>query len=109
LADPPEYLHLVHQDAVWRVFEVQPAPSLTVDEGATMTDLGIDHFTVSVTEAGDRFVNVRFSPWFRVTAGDACVFESDDGWVVVRARSAGAVRVSADLSVRAVFDHDGDC
>ncbi len=108
LADPPDYLHLLHQDDVWRVYEVRPTPALT-DGEATLTQLGIDDFTVDVAHAGDVRVKVRFSPWFRVVDGAACVRDDGDGWTVVRAEQGGTVRVSADLSWRALVDHDGDC
>jgi hypothetical protein len=108
LDEPPDYLQLVWQDEVWRVFEVRPAPTL-VDGGAAMVELGIDHFTLGVGEAGDLHVKVRFSPWFRVTSGDACVFDDGDGWTVVRARGPGTVRVSADLTLGGLVHRGGDC
>ena len=108
LEDPPDSLQLVWQDDVWRLYEVRPAPAL-VEGGATLVELGVDRFTLDVREAGDLHVKVRFSPWFRVTSGDACVLDDGDGWTVVRARGPGTVRVSADLRLGALFDRDGDC
>ena len=107
LASPPSYLHEIHRDSVWRVFEVVPQPSL-VDGAATMTDMDVDSFTIDASAAGPVIVKVRFSPWFRVVAGAGCVRETSDGWTAIDA-SAGTLRVEAQLSFDAVFDRDGDC
>jgi hypothetical protein len=108
LETPPDYLRLVHEDPLWRIFVVEPAPPFVVGDGI-MTDIGIDDFSLTVAGPGSSVVRVRFSPWFQVVAGDACVAEADDGWTLVRARSAGSVRIAARLSVGAVVDRDGDC
>lgn len=108
LDDPPDALHLVWQDDVWRLYEVRPAPTL-VDGDARLLELGIDDFVLDVGQAADVHVKVRFSPWFRVASGDACVLDDGDGWITVRARSAGTVRVSADLTLGGLLHRDGDC
>lgn len=108
LADPPEYLHEIYHDAVWRVFEVEPQPGLAGD-GAVVTDVGLSSFTIETTTTGPLAVKVRFSPWMGVAAGDACVREGADGWAVVDVRTAGRVTVDASLSLSRVFDRDGDC
>lgn len=108
LEAPPDYLQLIHQDEVWRVYEVVPDPGLVTGD-AVVTDLAVDTFTLTVFSGGDLRVRIRFSPWFRVTAGNACVLDDGDGWTVVRAGSRGIVRVSAVLSLTAVWDRDGDC
>jgi hypothetical protein len=108
LESPPDYLRLVHEDPVWRVFAVVPESELVVGDGE-MTDIGIDDFELSATAPGTLLVRVRFSPWWQVTSGDACVTEGNDGWTEVRVRSAGSVRVAATLSLPAVWNRDGDC
>jgi hypothetical protein len=103
LASPPSYLHEIHHDAVWRVFEVVPQPSL-VDGPATMTALDVDSFTLDVTSPGPAtvtvIVKVRYSPWFQVVAGTGCVHETSDGWTSIDAKP-GTVRVAARLSYHA--------
>ena len=108
LETPPDFLRLVHEDPVWRIFLVEPRPELVVGD-ATMTDIGIDDFSLAVAAPGALLVRVRFSPWLQVTGGDACVAEAEDGWTLVRAGSAGRVHVAARLSLGAVFDRDGTC
>ncbi len=108
LADPPDYLHEIYRDDTWRVFEVEPAPALA-SPGVEVTDIGLSSFTIEAEAAGEVSVKVRFSPWMAVDAGDACVREGADGWVVVEARSAGRITVEASLSLSRAFDRDGDC
>lgn len=108
LEDPPEYLELVFADEVWRVFAVVPHPSLA-GEGGTVTDLDVSTFTVDVSSPGEVEVKVRYSPWFRVTAGDACVREGADGWTVVSASSPGEIEVRAGVTWSSLVDRDGDC
>jgi hypothetical protein len=108
LADPPGYLHEIHHDDVWTVFEVQPNPSL-VDGAARLTRLGIEDFALEAFDPGDNLVRVRFSPWFVVTEGDACVREAADGWTIVRVFEPGTVTVTAELRWANLFDTDGNC
>ena len=108
LADPPDYLQLLHEDETWRVFLVEPRPRLA-SSGAELTELGNDSFTLDVATPGALDVKVRFSPWFAVVEGVACVERGDDGWTVVRADEPGRVVVRAQLSMRSIVDRDGDC
>ena len=107
LADPPPYLRLVHADDRWRVFEVLPRPAMA--EGATVTEIGVDTFTLDFAEPGEAVVKVHFSPWFQVVEGAACVADNGDGWSRVVATEAGTVTVEAVLSWRSIIDRDGDC
>ena len=112
LAHPPSYLVPLATGGVWRVFQVVPAPVLA-DHGATLTSIGVGSFTLEVPSPKATpepiTVKIRFSPYFRVTHGDACVFEAADGWTNVVASTPGRVTVRASLSLRALFDRDGDC
>jgi hypothetical protein len=108
LADPPGYLHEIHHDDVWTVFAVQPSPSL-VDGSARMTSLGVDDFALETFDPGDTLVRVRFSPWFVVTHGDACIEKSPDGWTTVHVFEPGTVTVAAELRWSNLFDSDGNC
>ncbi len=108
LATPPDYLHEIYRDDVWRVFEVLPRPSL-VDGDARLVRLGVTDFTLRADVAGPSVVRVRFSPWFSVVEGDACIAAAADDWTEVRVRTPGEVRVSARLSWTNLFDRDGNC
>ena len=53
--------------------------------------------------AGEFDVAVRWSPYYRVAEGDACVRESGD-WTVVDARAPGTIRVEAKPSAGGLAD-----
>jgi len=108
LAAPPDYLHEIYHDDVWRLFEVLPRPSLVIGD-ARLVRLGITDFTVRADVAGLSVVRVRFSPWFSVVEGDACIAAAADDWTEVRVRTPGEVRISARLSWSNLFDRDGNC
>jgi hypothetical protein len=108
LAAPPDYLHEIYHDDVWRLFEVLPQPSLVIGD-ARLVRFGITDFTVRADVAGSSVVRVHFSPWFSVVEGDACIAAAADDWTEVRARAPGEVRISARLSWSNLFDRDGNC
>jgi hypothetical protein len=108
LADPPSYLQLIHDDGLWRVFEVVAHTELIASGHAQLTELLTDSFRLHLDGDGPVVVRVRFSPWFRITEGAGCVRPNPLGWTVVQG-PAGDVRVRASLSALAVLDHDGDC
>ncbi len=108
LVDPPAYLNEIFHDRRWRVYEVEPQPTLAAD-GALVTDVGLSSFTIEASATGPVAVKVRFSPWMAVTSGEACVREGADGWAAVDVRTPGRVTVEASLSVSRIFDRDGDC
>ena len=110
LADPPDYLHEIHRDDVWRIYDVLPAPTLAEmsersggSGGVEVVDVGVSSFTIDAEAAGEVVVKVRFSPWMAVAAGDACVREGDDGWSVVVVSTPGRVTVDASLSLPRCF------
>lgn len=109
LADPPSYLTEIYDDGVWKVFEVVDAHTELIASGeGELTELLTDSFRLHLDGDGPVVVRVRWSPWFRVTEGDACVRPNPLGWTVVDGPE-GDVRVRASLSAMAVLDHNGDC
>jgi hypothetical protein len=105
LVAPPDYLELVYEDDVWRVFEVAPSSSAPV---GVVTVIEVDSFTVRFDAAGALEVPVHFSPWFDVR-GAACIRSDDEGWSVIEATAPGDVVVTARLSLRALVDRNGTC
>ena len=101
------YLDEVWSNDDWELYEVaDPAPLAPVP-----IELGETGFSVGAGGSGEFPVAVRFSPYYRVVAGNACVFERD-GWTVVRLESDGPVRVEAELTPagvgRALTGGDGE-
>jgi hypothetical protein len=90
------YLHQVWHDAHWRVFAVRGAAPL-VHGAARTIELEPDAFALRARRRGDAFVRVRWSRWWTVTAGRACVQKGPDGMTRVRVLAPGRVRVQARL------------
>jgi hypothetical protein len=93
------YLREVWSNDDWELYEVEdPAPL-----AAAPLRLAGTGFELEANAPGETRVAVRFSPYFRVTEGDACVRERDD-WTVVEAREAGTIRVEARFGEGGVAD-----
>ena len=90
------YLEEVWSNADWELYRVtDPAPLATAP-----VRLGETGFELDAPAAGEFDVAVRWSPYYRVAEGDACVRESGD-WTVVDVRAPGTIRVEAKPSMGA--------
>lgn len=96
IASQPSFLRPVWRAPHWRVYEVLGAPGL-VSGGATLTTLGRQSFTLDSRTPGDVTVRVRYSRYWTVTAGSACVTKTSEGFTRVRIRRGGPVRVALRL------------
>lgn len=65
-------LQLVWSSADWRLWRVVSSPGL-VSGPATLTSLEPDHLTLAATTTGTVMVRVRYTKFWTVTGGDACV------------------------------------
>ncbi len=65
-------LSLVWADADWQLWQVASSPGL-VTGPATITALEPDHFTLQARAAGVITVRVRYTKFWSVTSGNACV------------------------------------
>jgi hypothetical protein len=108
IASEPPFLRLVHRDRHWRVYEVRGHRGLAGGQ-ATVQRLGPSSFTLRARRPGPVLVRVRWTPYWRVTAGAACVSRGRDDWTTVTARRAGTVRVEARFSPRRVVDRGPSC
>ncbi|MDX6676843.1 MAG: hypothetical protein QOE31_895 [Solirubrobacteraceae bacterium] len=90
------YLRAVWHDAHWRVFAVRRATPLAQGV-ATSIRLEPDAFTIAARRRGDALVRVRWSRWWTVTSGRACVQRAPGGMTRVRVLAPGPVRVQARL------------
>jgi hypothetical protein len=91
------YLREVERTRHWRIYEVRDATPLAQGPGA-LSAIGHDWFALRARAAGRFLVRVRYTRYFTVTAGAACVGEAPGGWTEVRASRAGAVTVTARFS-----------
>ncbi len=103
------FLRKVYDDRHWTVFELRDTPGLTVDDDARVRRLGPASFTLRARRTGPALVRVRWTPYWRVTAGDACVERATGDWTLVRARRAGTIRVAAEFDPRRIVERGPAC
>jgi hypothetical protein len=95
------YLLPVWSSRNWRVYEVAHTRSI----GAAR--LGTSDALVRFAAPGSALVRVRWSPYWRATAG-ACVEKAGE-WTRVTARRPGPVRLEQSFALGRVFDHGRRC
>ncbi len=105
---PGGYLHEVWQGAHWRLYATTVPLALAL-EGARMTAVSRQSFTVWVPSPGRYTALVRFTPYWRVARGSGCVREAPSGWTQVRADRPGFVHVAIDFSLSRVFSRGERC
>ncbi len=96
------YLRELERTRHWRIYEVRHATPLAQGPGA-LTAVGHDWFSLRALAAGHFTVRVRYTRYFTVAAGAACVGEAPGGWTEVSASRAGAVTVAARFSLGRAF------
>jgi hypothetical protein len=94
------WLQPVWSDAHWRVWRLTDSRGL-VTGPATLTHLGVDSFTLAPNGVGPSLVRVHWSPYWRVSSGNACVSPGADDWTTVNVKGTGPVVVTARWSLAA--------
>lgn len=92
----------------WRVFEVLGSPPLA-SPPARLTELGHDSFGLRFGAAGRSLVRVRYTRYWTVVSGAACVEQAPGGWTWVDAQRRGWVRVAARFTLARAFGLAGGC
>jgi hypothetical protein len=92
------YLRLVASSRHWKIFEVLGSRSMAEGPGG-LTAMGHDSFALNATSAGRFVVRVRFTRYWAVTRGSACVGRAPGGWTSVAVSGAGSVEVRASFSI----------
>jgi hypothetical protein len=107
----PPYLRLRARLAHWDVYEVIGPPGL-VRGPARLTALEPESFALAFARPGRAEVRVRYTPYWSVETGTACVGAAGD-WTVVRSDRPGNVRIStrfsADSAWRAAAGSERGC
>lgn len=101
------YLTPIWSNGDWRLFAVRGATGL-VDRPARISAIGADWFELRVPHAAEFELRIHFSPYWRVSAGDACLRERGP-WTVVEASRAATIHVDTDLSAAALFGRHRVC
>lgn len=108
IAQRPAYLRPVWRNADWRVYEVRGGGVLS-GSAADVERLGPESFTVRMRRPGLALVRVRWSPYWSIESGSACLAESADGWTVVHARRPGRLVVRAQFDLRRAVSRGPRC
>jgi hypothetical protein len=102
----PSYLKLVWQNRHWKLWSVTDAQPI-VSGPARLVKLGVSSVELNATSAGTAIVLVRFTRFFRVTEGHACVAPTTDGWTQVDVQQPGLVTISADVDLSSLAGAGG--
>lgn len=110
------YLDLVWETGDWRLYRVRGEPALVTPAqapgppaaDARLAALGPDSFELTAEAPGSYLVRVRYTRYWDVVAGDACI-ERDGDWTVVRARASSVVRVEARFGLDALLGARDRC
>jgi hypothetical protein len=91
------YLREVFASAHWRVFAVVGHSPLASPPGV-LAALGHDSLALRFPRAGSSVVRVRYTRYWTVVGGSACVRRAPGGWTAVSVNAPGVVRVAARFS-----------
>ena len=102
------FLEPVWSDAHWKLWRVRDASGL-VSGPARLVSLGISSFTLDGHGAGVVKVFVRWTKFWQVTEGKACIAPTADGWTAVTLPGPGLVTVTAQLGFNNLTGGSGSC
>jgi hypothetical protein len=89
-------LTVVWQTPSWTLWRVDRSPGL-VSGPATLTSLQPDHLTLTVRQPGQITVRVRYTSFWAVTGGKACLSQTPKAWTQINALTAGVIQLSASV------------
>jgi hypothetical protein len=94
----PSFLRLVWQDKHWKLWAVRDARPI-VTGAARLVKLDVSSVDLQATGIGTAIVLVRWTRFWRVTEGEACVAPTPDGWTQVEIQQPGPIRISATVGL----------
>jgi hypothetical protein len=92
------YLREVLASRHWRIYEVLD-PTPLVQGPGVLSGMGHDWFALRARAPGSLVVRVRYTRYWTITKGAACVGRASGGWTTVTVRGAGTVTVAARFSL----------
>ncbi len=95
LRHPPNYLQKVWGDRHWTLWRVRNARPIVVGPAAIRAQ-GPASFVLDFRRGGTAVVDIRASPMWTATSGEACV-GSRGPWLTVSSRTPGSVIVRSQL------------
>jgi hypothetical protein len=109
------YLRSVWSGEHWQLYRVKGDTGLVSQEGprraahdGRLTALGPAGFTIAARDPGALLVRVRYSRYWTVTSGEACVEQHGD-WTEVQVRRPGTISIAARFSLDGLLGRDGRC
>ena len=111
------YLRQVWSNQDWRLYRIQGSSGLVSTAGDfpaptgrrdRIVAMGPASFTLLAPDSGMFLVRVRYTRYWTVTAGDACVQRHGD-WTGVEVRRPGTVTVVARFSLGGLFGRNRQC
>ncbi len=111
------YLREVWSSDHWRLYRVRGAVGLTSPAkspdrpspaGDRLTRIGAQDFAFAAEDPGSYLVRFHYTPYWTVTAGDACVARDGD-WTRLDVRRPGTIEVDARLSFGGLGRRDREC
>ncbi|HEY6798802.1 MAG TPA: hypothetical protein VI248_29335 [Kineosporiaceae bacterium] len=102
------WLTPVWRDEHWQVWRITDGVGM-INGPARLTWLGINSAALSFRQAGTVVVKVRWSTYWQVTAGTACVAPSPEGWLAVTKDRPGNVSLAALWSLSRMTGSGNDC
>ncbi len=101
------YLHEVWHGAHWRLFAVtDPAP--LASPPAQITALDTDSITLTAPRLATIALRVRWTPYWAITQGDACVAPAGD-WTRLTVRHPGTIRLATRFSLARIRSRAPRC
>ena len=92
IASEPKWLQPVWSNANWKVYEFTEPKSLVSGPGQ-LAWMGRNGFAVETSSPEPVTVRMRWTSYFTVEAGSACLSRAPGGWTRVTALRPGTVRV----------------
>jgi hypothetical protein len=102
------YLQPAWSSRHWRVYRLRGAAPLASGPGRLIA-LTPNSFSLAASRAGTFDVRVRWTRYWTVARGAACLRPGPDGFTRVAAKRPGRVRVSAELTVRGLLGETPAC
>ncbi len=108
IASQPSWLTPLWSSAHWKVYEVTDHQPLLTGPGELIA-LGRDSFTIQAHRAAPMIVRVRWTSFFTVTKGSACLARVKDGWTEVTPVRPGPIMIAARFDVERMTEQKSIC
>ena len=108
IAANPSWLKPLWSSVHWKVYEVTDHEPL-VDGPGDLVALGRDNFTLQAHRAAPMIVRVRWTSYFTVTEGSACLARARGGWTEVTPVRPGRLRIAARFDVKKMAEQTSFC